>query len=438
MTKKLFLLISLFVFSESALSMQVAMKAEEGLRSAARYSHYHHKKRFYSGSTTSHNHLIHTETSNIRSNSNNQVYSIPTYDATFKYMLSDPTICLSFLRAFTLKTDIETIERLDEHLIPVQRYQIAQSIINDPRSQGLMDRISKLRKSKGDEEVGLDLVYKGADKKLKSIANGAWFISEMSEVFGDILSSFPTPARNSAVDVLCRLNNGSHALVEVQVVEEDFWDQRALAYASSIYSRQIKRGSKWDELQEVICINILGGGLDSLQWDGATTFKHLKFKDQNNTPMNGGIEILQYPLYHHDTIIQASREAVNDTQRLALREWIDFLEHASRKKEADVAQVKTEGLREAYEKVKYQGLPAEVKEANEKQDEELFRRSAGVIAKKEQKARLEGLEKGEQIGLEKIARKMLNAGKPIEEVAEMTGLLEEQIKKLKGNVAETE
>lgn len=348
-----------------------------------------------------------------------QIYSIPTYDATFKYMLSDPSVCLSFLKTFTLKADIQSIERLDEHLRPVQGYQMAQQLINDKRSKDLIKRISNV------QDKDLKIVYKGARKEI-TIANGDWFLSNLSEIYGDILSSFPTPERNSTVDILCVLDSGAYALVEVQVVEQDYWDQRALAYAASVYSRQMRKSDTWDKLQEVICINILGGGLKSVKWDNAVGFKHYKFKDQNNDPISSGIEILQYPLYYSATVKQASREVDGETQRLALKEWMDFLEHASRKKEKDVEEIKTEGLKKAYEMIIAKNLPQEVKEANEKQDEEVFKRSARIIEQKEQRARAEG-EHEKSI---EIARKMIVKNMDINEVAEMTGLSVETVKSL--------
>lgn len=180
--------------------------------------------------------------------SSSQIYSIPTYDATFKYMLSDSKICLSFLRTFALNSDIESIEKLDEHLRPVQSYQTAQFVINDQKSKKLMEKIDLLRKS----EEGIEVVTTDS----KSITNGGWFLTSLSEIYGDILSAFPTPERNSTVDILCRLHDGSYALVEVQVVEQDYWDRRALAYAASVYSQQMRKSDKWEKLKSVICINI--------------------------------------------------------------------------------------------------------------------------------------------------------------------------------------
>lgn len=70
-------------------------------------------------------------------------------------------------------------------------------------------------------------------------------------------------------------------------------------------------------------------------------------------------------MYYIDTVKEASLN-VNETQRLALQEWIDFLEHAAKKKETDIVNIKTKGIKEAYEKITAQNLPIDVKAANEK------------------------------------------------------------------------
>lgn len=78
--------------------------------------------------------------------------------------------------------------------------------------------------------------------------------------FLDLLTVVP-------LDLLCKLANGELVLVELQVIPQDFWDQRALAYCSSVYCRQLSKGSTWGDLKRVIGINILGGGKeDKRHW----------------------------------------------------------------------------------------------------------------------------------------------------------------------------
>jgi hypothetical protein len=50
-----------------------------------------------------------------------QVYTIPTYDAAFKWILSDDLIRPSFFNAFVPELEIESSERLDEHMNPVEK-----------------------------------------------------------------------------------------------------------------------------------------------------------------------------------------------------------------------------------------------------------------------------------------------------------------------------
>ena len=57
------------------------------------------------------------------------------------------------------------------------------------------------------------------------------------------------------------LDNGQYVHVELQVVPQNFWENRALAYASS---KQITKGGSWSKLRIVISINILGGGRNGI------------------------------------------------------------------------------------------------------------------------------------------------------------------------------
>lgn len=53
-------------------------------------------------------------------------------------------------------------------------------------------------------------------------------------------STYPKQEGNSQVDMLCRLD-GSNAIIVVQVLPEDYCNQRALSYAVNVYCRQLKK-----------------------------------------------------------------------------------------------------------------------------------------------------------------------------------------------------
>lgn len=365
-----------------------------------------------------------------------QIYSIPTYDATFKYMLGDAEIRLSFLKTFALTEHIISANPLDEHLRPLHKYQTALSTINHKDSKSLMSKVSALVNEESATDDSFQVTYTDNDDNEYTLTHGGWFIKSFAGIYGDLLNAFPKKERNSQVDLLCKLQDGSFALVEVQVIPQDFWDQRALAYAADIYARQLKSGDKWEDLKKVICINILGGGVDKLSWETHTGFKHIQFKDQHNFPLEGGIEIFQYPLYHQETLIEATAKTEGEVQKTALKEWLDFLESAASKKAEEVEVLQTAEVRKAYDKIKPENLPEDVRKANLAQEEEQFRAYSQYTETLSKKAKEEGREEGERKKTIDIARKMLKKEKSIEEISDITDLSIDEIEALKAEILE--
>ena len=56
--------------------------------------------------------------------------------------------------------------------------------------------------------------------------------------------------RNSQLDILCKLKNGDYVAIEVQVAKHSYWDNRALAYISSVYGNQLRKSGKWKDLKK--------------------------------------------------------------------------------------------------------------------------------------------------------------------------------------------
>ena len=184
-----------------------------------------------------------------------QVYAIPTYDATFKYLLSDEEICLSFLQAFLPDQKIRRVRMQDQHLRPFKEFQKMRTLINDRKIKRFVNKVNML----DDEEKKNITVTLWDHGEAQTLTHGDKFVVNLAQNYGDLLITYPKPERNSQVDILCRLGDGSHAIVEVQVLPEDYWDQRALAYAARVYGRQLSSGESWEDIRKVICINILGG-----------------------------------------------------------------------------------------------------------------------------------------------------------------------------------
>jgi predicted transposase/invertase (TIGR01784 family) len=143
------------------------------------------------------------------------------------------------------------------------------------------------------------------------------------------------------------LNTCDYVLVETQVVPQVNWDRRALAYAAAFYGNQLRKGDTWKDITKVICINILGGGLDHQSpWKGDQLMKHYRMQEQiRGIEFMDGLEIFQYSL----------AKLSNGTSQ-EQQDWIKFLRDGHEMTEAEVEKVKTPAVRRAYDKAKLSQL----------------------------------------------------------------------------------
>ena len=149
-----------------------------------------------------------------------------------------------------------------------------------------------------------------------------------------------------------------------------------------------------------------------------------------------GMELIQY------SIMNAPKSIENQETK----DWLTFFQRAHFMTEEEVhATIKTPAVLEAFERVRYDKLPSEVREQYELQDKNYDRISEYTKAEKaegEAKGEAKGLVKGKAEGLaeglakgkieEKIetAKKMSTKGFPLEDIADCTGLSIEKIKEI--------
>ena len=267
------------------------------------------------------------------------------------------------------------------------------------------------------------------------------FLHNILHQFEDLKIAFPEEAFDGTMDFVCLLDTGELALIEVQVIPYDYWDQRALAYVAAFYGNQLRKKGSWCDIKHVIGINILGGGKDqTAHWKETPDqfVRHYKMTEQlhkENRIMHG-MELIQY------SIMNAPKSIENQETK----DWLTFFQRAHFMTEEEVhATIKTPAVLEAFERVRYDKLPSEVREQYELQDKDYDRISEYTKAEKaegEAKGEAKGLVKGKAEGLaeglakgkieEKIetAKKMSTKGFPLEDIADCTGLSIEKIKEI--------
>ena len=359
-----------------------------------------------------------------------QVYGIATYDALFKYVLSEDSIRPSFFRAFIPDLDIVSSERLDDHMNPLQRLQLLRSFLNADHTSEVVSRLSTDPKTKVSSSFG-----ELGDPQATA------FLHELLGRFEELQIAFPEQKYDGTMDFVCRLSNGELALVEMQVRPQNYWDRRALAYVALCYGNQLYKGDQFQHIKKAIGINILGGGKDALKhWQSSPEeyVRHYKFQDQlnNKDRIIDGMELIQY------SIMNAPKDPLTQEQN----DWITFFKEGHLMTEEKVKEtIQTESVRVAFRRAKLNELPAKVLSGYEAEDTQ-YERYSDFTDKKVEEGREEGREEGIAIGEERgivigeergkfekaleMARKMKKDGLSIEVISNYTGLSKEEIEGL--------
>ena len=214
---------------------------------------------------------------------NVQTYTNPTYDAAFKWVLSDDIIRSSFFNAFIPGLKIQTSVRLDYHMNPIEKLR---EFIHEDTGLAMIEKLSR-------SDPHVMSLTKSGKKKCTDVKATA-FLKELVSQFDVIKMSFPKLPYDGPMHFVCQLDSGGYALVEMQAIPKNCWDKRSLAYVAAFHGNQLSRGRVWKDIDilKVIGVNILGGGKDDkVHWSDTPEhfMRHYKFEDQ----LNGKTDILR-------------------------------------------------------------------------------------------------------------------------------------------------
>lgn len=334
-----------------------------------------------------------------------QLYGIATRDSLFKYVLDADDVRPTFFKAFIPGIEIVASRRLDDHMTPVQQFQNLRLFLNAEHTAATVERLTPVSTFHVTRQVGKEQKEVRDDKATA-------FLHEIVGRFQELKTAFPKLRYDGKMDFVCELASGEYAMVEMQVVPHNNWDNRALAYVAALYGNQMVRGGEWEQLRKVICINILGGDYNEYHhWkDTPQQFiRHYKMQEQLHVPPRylEGIELFQYSLMN-------APQEMNQEQR----DWVTFLRDAHKMTEEDVRQtIKTPEVLKAFDRAKIHKLPAEVRAQYEVEDKEFSRYSEHTHTFFEK-----GIEKGEHVAKLAVAQGMLADGLPTQVVMKYTGL----------------
>ncbi len=250
------------------------------------------------------------------------------------------------------------------------------------------------------------------------------------------------------MDLRVELEDNTNCTVEIQIKQYKDEADRFLYYLADTYSRQLKAGEKYKELNKCISIIILNHEMKELKdaeelavhftmRDSATGRKILtnkfelviielpkarRFYEQNKTDKlsqwmmfidNPNAQEVMDIMENNDAIKEAEKELKcvsgdYDLRRIAELKWKYIQEEGANKAYWEDVKNEVEGMRKEVEDKR--------KEVEDKQKE--------VEDKRKQ---IE--EKGKQTALLETAKKLLKKGMTFSEITEITGINEEEIKK---------
>ena len=230
------------------------------------------------------------------------------------------------------------------------------------------------------------------------------------------------------VDIKAKNSKGEIIIVEIQNTSKLYYLERVLYGVAKAITEHINLGNTYKEVKKIYSISILyfdlGKGSDYIyvgqnNFVGLHTQDHLiiSTKEKDTIVRKSPSEI--FPTY-----ILVRVNEFNKVAKSPLEEWVEYLKNGVISPETQAP-----GLQEAREKLKYYSMSDAERYAYDEHINAIMIQN-DVLGN----ARLEGMEEGRVEGRTEeknnIARKMLANGLSIDQIALITGLTEQEIKRL--------
>lgn len=269
---------------------------------------------------------------------------------------------------------------------------------------------------------------KGNEKFLKDFLNSIFGKEiKIKKVIHDArLEQLAKHQKYGVLDLDVELESGEIVNIEMQMDDHHNMEKRTTFYASKKVEEQFAPKTKYSDLKNVIVIAILNFNFIKLPEYVTKTVrvadKHRDYEVNNNVT-------------YYYIELEKFREQ-NPDMTLPVNQWLAFID-MEKGELLEMAKKENKLIKEAVEQYNILTGDAEVKRLAEiRMLSEMEEQAALEVA--ETKGAQKGLAEGEKIGFErgqkdekiKTAKKLLKLKMPIEQIQEITGLSEAEIKEL--------
>lgn len=220
------------------------------------------------------------------------------------------------------------------------------------------------------------------------------------------------------LDVLAKLNDEEYCNIEMQMIERDKLLERILYYWARVYTRNLKKGKDYIELQktiEVLIVDFEIKELKDLEYHSKWKIIEEKYKKH----------ILTEDLEIHIIMLPKIKKLTPQESKEELVKWLNFIEEPESEKVGQYMKENKE-IKEAKEKLQVMSEDERMQKLAELREKAIMDEKAierfGI-----KKGIEEGRKKGRQETLKETAKKMKEEGLDIELIEKITNLTKEEI-----------
>lgn len=212
--------------------------------------------------------------------------------------------------------------------------------------------------------------------------------------------------KTGIIDVLAKIEDGTHINIEVQLTDQKNMDKRTLFYWSRIYNRGIVKGENYSNLNKVITINILDFNfIDLEKFHTEFTLRESEYTDYKLTDV---LEI------HFIEMPKFKKLSNKDLENDRLQRWLMFLRNDISDNELEVLINMDKDIKKAEERLEYLSSDPQTMEIYWERERALYEK-ANLISTGEHKEKINTILRSHKLGF------------TIEQIAQIVELKEEDV-----------
>lgn len=232
-------------------------------------------------------------------------------------------------------------------------------------------------------------------------------------------------SKTGRLDIRAKFNDGEDCNIELQVVPYKYMAERMLNYWGTMYSSKINRGEDYNILKPSISILIADYEIEQLKdISKYHTIWNLREKENKSVILTDNIEmhILEIPKIREEEILKDE-----------LVQWLKFIANPENK-EVERFMEENKFLKQAREELAYLSGDPDFQRLLEARAGFLWDMYLLKMEAQEEKreGRKEGRKEGERQEKIRIAKELMKNNMPIEQIAKITELTEDEVKRLNG------